>query len=274
MKYRSMRPRRCPEKAQPGLWWRIAMCRYRRASRMPWRAAGVCRRLPRAWRRAPAPARPRPRYPGWQAARPDRASEKVATGPARSLGEPAAAQVAAATAVTATSFGAAGAQAVVWTKRAGTTTWRRAGVRRSLPGSALATTLRRPPRRGAGRCWWWRAPRRPARSASPTVPSRSRASAPRARSAPPGWSAISAGQGEAFLDDRPMVAVGQHGTVWVAWSQGPGTRTPARMSAVATGLRSPSPTTRAGPSAPRSPCPATADTPHSACASRRCPAGR
>ena len=39
--------------------------------------------------------------------------EKVAAGPARSLGEPAAAQDAAATAVAATSFGAAGAQAMV-----------------------------------------------------------------------------------------------------------------------------------------------------------------
>jgi hypothetical protein len=45
--------------------------------------------------------------------------ETVAAGPARNLGEPAAAQDAAATAVAATSFCAAGAQAVVWTKRAG-----------------------------------------------------------------------------------------------------------------------------------------------------------
>ena len=32
---------------------------------------------------------------------------------------------------------------------------------------------------------------------------------------------VSDQRGTGSFDDRPMVAVGQHGTVWVAWSQGP-----------------------------------------------------
>ena len=54
--------------------------------------------------------------------------ENVAAGPARSLGEPAAAQDSAVTAVTATSFGTAGAQAEVWTRLADDRMWRRAGA--------------------------------------------------------------------------------------------------------------------------------------------------
>ena len=143
--------------------------------------------------------------------------EKVATGPARSLGEPAAAQDAAATAVTATSFGAAGAQAAVWTKRAGTGTWRRAGS--ILPA-------------GFGSSY------DPAAAAAPHGPLLVVAG-----TAPPGEECITNGsvaiasvgfqgtlgtarlvsdqRGTGSFDDRPMVAAGQHGMVWVAWSQGP-----------------------------------------------------
>ena len=32
---------------------------------------------------------------------------------------------------------------------------------------------------------------------------------------------VSDQRGTGSFDDRPMVAAGQHGTVWVAWSQGP-----------------------------------------------------
>ncbi len=143
--------------------------------------------------------------------------ETVATGPARSLGEPAAAQDAAATAVTATSFGAAGAQAAVWTKPAGTTTWRRTGF--VLPA-------------GFGSSY------DPAAAAAPGGPLLVVAGA-----APPGEECIANGsvaiasvgsqgtlgavrlvsdqRGTGSFDDRPMVAAGQHGMAWVAWSQGP-----------------------------------------------------
>ncbi len=192
------------------------MRRYRRASRLPWRAAGVLAAAASLAASTGASATPpaisglagRPAGPG---------VEKVATGAARSLGEPAAAQDAAATAVTATSFGAAGAQAVVWTKRAGTTTWRRAGS--VLPA-------------GFGSSY------DPAAAAAPGGPLLVVAG-----TAPPGEECITNGsvaiasvgsqgalgaarlvsdqRGTGSFDDRPMVAVGQHGTVWVAWSQGP-----------------------------------------------------
>jgi hypothetical protein len=143
--------------------------------------------------------------------------EKVAAGPARSLGEPAAAQDAAVTAVTATSFGAAGAQAAVWTRRAGTARWRRAGP--VLPA-------------GFGSSY------DPAAAAAPGGPLLVVAG-----TAPPGEECIANGsvaiasvgsqgtlgtatlvsdqRGTGSFDDRPMVAAGQHGMVWVAWSQGP-----------------------------------------------------
>jgi hypothetical protein len=144
------------------------------------------------------------------------AVEVVAGGPARSLGEPAAAQDSAVTAVTATSFGAS-AQAEVWTKRAGGTTWRRAGA--VLPA-------------GFGSSY------DPAAAAAPGGPLLVVAG-----TAPPGEQCIANGsvaiasvgaggtlgaarlvsdqRGTGSFDDRPIVAVGHHGMVWVAWSQGP-----------------------------------------------------
>ena len=229
----------------------------------------ACWRLPRAWRRAPARPPSPPALSGQAGGPAAPGVEKVATGPARSLGEPAAAQDAAATAVAATSFGAAGAQAAVWTRRAGATTWRRAGS--VLPA-------------GFGSSY------DPAAAAAPGGPLLVVAG-----TAPPGEQCITSGsvaiasvgsrgtlgaarlvsdqRGTGSFDDRPMVAAGS--TAWSGWrGHRDRTRTPARTSVTATGSRSPSPATRAGPSAPRSPCPPTAATPRSACGSRRCPAGR
>jgi hypothetical protein len=199
-----------------GLWWRIGTHRYRRSSRLPRRAAGVLAAAASLAASIAAAASP-PAVPGQAGGPAAPSAGKVATGPARSLGEPAAAQNATATAVTATTFGAAGAQAVVWTKRAGATTWRRTGP-------VLPT--------GFGSSY------DPAAAAAPGGPLLVVAG-----TAPPGEQCITNGsvaiasvssggtlsaarlvsdqRGTGSFDDRPMVAVGQHGTVWVAWSQGP-----------------------------------------------------
>jgi hypothetical protein len=199
-----------------GLWWRIGTRRYRRAGGMPWRAAGVLAAAASLAASTGATARP-PALSGQAGGPAAPGVEKVAAGPARSLGEPAAAQDAAVTAVAATSFGGAGAQAVVWTKRAGATTWRRTGP--VLPA-------------GFGSSY------DPAAGAAPGGPLLVVAG-----TAPPGEQCITHGsvaiasvgsggtlsaarlvsdqRGTGSFDDRPMVAVGQHGTVWVAWSQGP-----------------------------------------------------
>ncbi len=183
---------------------------------MPWRAIGALAAAVSLAASTGATAHP-PGISG-QAGEPAApAVQKVATGPARSLGEPAAAQDAAATAVTATSFGAAGAQAAVWTKGSGAATWRRAGY--VLPA-------------GFGSSY------DPAAAAAPGGPLLVVAG-----TAPPGEECIANGsvaiasvgsqgklsaatlvsdqRGTGSFDDRPMVAAGQHGLVWVAWSQGP-----------------------------------------------------
>ena len=199
-----------------GLWWRIGTHRYRRSSRPPRRAAGVLAAAASLAASTAAAASP-PAISG-QAGGPAAPSVvKVATGPARSLGEPAAAQDAAATAVTATTFGAAGAQAVVWTRPAGTATWRRAG---SILPAGFGTSYD------------------PGAAAAPGGPLLVVAG-----TAPPGEQCITNGsvaiasvgsggklsaarlvsdqRGTGSFDDRPIVAVGQHGMAWVAWSQGP-----------------------------------------------------
>jgi hypothetical protein len=192
------------------------MRRYPRASRTSRRAAGVLAAAvslaastgliaspPAISGEAGDPAVPR--------------AEKVTTGPARSLGEPAAAQDGAVSAVTATRFDAAGAQAAVWTRPAGAAAWRQAGV--VLPP-------------GFGSSY------DPAAAAVPGGPLLVAAG-----TAPPGQRCITSGsvaiasvgpggtlgaarlvsdqRGTGSFDDRPAVAAGQHGTVWVAWSQGP-----------------------------------------------------
>lgn len=142
---------------------------------------------------------------------------KVTTGPALSLGEPAAAQDSANSAVTATSFGAAGALAKVWTRRAGTTTWRRAGsvlptgfgtsydpaAAAAPSGPLLVVTGTAPP---GERCFAHGS------VAIASVGSDGRLGAARL---------VSDQRATGSFDDRPMVAVGPHGLAWVAWSQGP-----------------------------------------------------
>jgi hypothetical protein len=142
---------------------------------------------------------------------------KVAAGPARSLGEPAAAQDSAASAVAATSFGTAAAQAVVWTRRADTTLWRRAG---SLLPAGFASSY--DPAAAA-------APGGPLLVVAGTAPSGGNCIANSSIAiasvdAQGGLGAarlVSDQRGTSSFDDRPMVAVGEHGMVWVAWSQGP-----------------------------------------------------
>ena len=141
----------------------------------------------------------------------------VATGSARSLGEPAAAGDASVSAVAATSFGAAGALAEVWTRRASAARWIPAGS--VLPagfGSSYDASAA-------------------ASSSGPLLVV--------AGTAPPGESCITNGsvaianvgsagrlgparlvsdqRGTGSFDDRPAVAIGPDATVWVAWSQGP-----------------------------------------------------
>jgi hypothetical protein len=164
-----------------------------------------------------AAAAPSPTAAGQAGAPVPTVIEKVTAGPARSLGEPAAAQDGAYTAVTATAFGAAGARAEVWAKRAGGTIWRRAGA--VLPP-------------GFGSSY------DPSAAAAPGGPLLVVAG-----TAPPGDQCIANGsvtianvgdggtlgaarlvsdqRGTGSFDDRPAVAVGQNGLVWVAWSQGP-----------------------------------------------------
>jgi hypothetical protein len=186
------------------------MRRDQRGSRMPRRAAGVLAAAASLTATAGATA-----ISGQ--ASPPPGVDKVAAGSARSLGEPAAAQDNAVTAVTATSFGTAGARAEVWTRRAGGTAWRRAGA--VLPA-------------GFGSSY------DPAAATAPGGPLLVAAG-----TAPPGERCITNGsvaiasvgsggtlgaarlvsdqRGTGNFDDRPTVAVGQHGMVWVAWSQGP-----------------------------------------------------
>jgi hypothetical protein len=189
---------------------------YRRADRLPRWAAGVLAAAASLAAGTGAIASP-PAMAGQAGGSSAPGVEKVAAGPARSLGEPAVAQDSAASAVTATIFGATGAQAAVWTRRAGTTAWRHAGF--ILPA-------------GFGSSY------DPAAAAAPGGPLLVVAG-----TAPPGENCIANGsvaiasvdshgtlgtarlvsdqRGTGSFDDRPMVAVGQHGMVWVAWSQGP-----------------------------------------------------
>lgn len=200
------------------------MRRDQRARRMPGRAAGVLAAA--ASLTATAGATASPPLVSEQAGSPAALGaalgaapgvDKVAAGSARTLGEPAAAQDNAVTAVTATSFGTAGARAEVWTRRTGGTAWRRAGA--VLPA-------------GFGSSY------DPAAAAAPGGPLLVAAG-----TAPPGEQCITNGsvaiasvgsggtlgavrlvsdqRGTGNFDDRPTVAVGQHGMVWVAWSQGP-----------------------------------------------------
>jgi hypothetical protein len=185
---------------------------YQKARRLPRRAAGLLA-VPACLAATASPSA----VSGQAGAPAPPGIEKVTAGAARSLGEPAAAQDSAVTAVTATTFGAAGALAQVWTRRAGGAAWRTAGA--VLPA-------------GFGSSY------DPAAAAAPGGPLLVVAG-----TAPPGEQCIanssvaiasigprgtlgttrlvSDQRGTGSFDDRPMVAVGQHGMVWVAWSQGP-----------------------------------------------------
>jgi hypothetical protein len=141
----------------------------------------------------------------------------VASGAAQSLGEPAAAQDAAVSAVAATHFGPDGAaQVQAWTRPAGASSWQAAGL--VLPA-------------GFGSSY------DPAATALPGGPVLLVAGA-----APAGQNCIANGsvaitqvypggqlgtarivsdqRGTGRFDDRPAVAAGPGGTVWVAWSEG------------------------------------------------------
>ena len=143
-------------------------------------------------------------------------SGTVTSGPARSLGEPAAAQDSAVSAVVATTFGPEGAQVSAWTRRVNAGSWTPAG--RVLPagfGSSYDASA----------------------AAVPSGPVLVVAGA-----SPPGESCITGGsvaiakvystgllgraqlvsdqRGTGRFDDRPVVAAGPDGTVWAAWSQG------------------------------------------------------
>jgi hypothetical protein len=144
-------------------------------------------------------------------------TQTVASGPARSLGEPAAAQDSAVTAVVATSFGPAGALVRAWTKPTSSGSWTAAGP--VLPA-------------GFGSSYDVSAATRPG---GPLLVV--------AGAAPAGQGCITGGsvaivnvysdgrlgparlvsdqRGTGRFDDRPVVAAGADGTVWVAWSQGP-----------------------------------------------------
>jgi hypothetical protein len=140
----------------------------------------------------------------------------VATGAARSFGEPVAAQDPAVSAVVATSFGPAGAQALAWTRRAGDHGWATAGA--VLPGGfgssydASATAV----------------PGGPLLVVAGTAPPGENciehgsvaiaAVGPGGRLGP--VRLVSDQRGTGSFDDRPVVAAGAGGLVWVAWSQG------------------------------------------------------
>lgn len=143
------------------------------------------------------------------------ATSVVAAGPARSLGEPAAAQDSSVSAVVATSFGPDGAQARVWTRRAGDRAWRVAGdvlpdgfgtsydaSAAALPGGPLLMVAGTAP---PGDCIT-----NGSVGIADVYPD-GRLGATRL---------VSDQRGTGNFDDRPAVAAGPGDMVWVAWSQG------------------------------------------------------
>jgi hypothetical protein len=152
------------------------------------------------------------------AADPAATAGTVTTGPARSLGEPAAAGDAAVSAVVATTFRPPAAQAVVWTRRAGAAAWVRAGLVQpagfgtsydaaaaASPSGPLLVVAGTAPS-GAGGCIVGGS------VAIANVYASGRLGPARL---------VSDQRGTGSFDDRPTVAIGQDGTVWVAWSRGP-----------------------------------------------------
>lgn len=141
----------------------------------------------------------------------------VTGGPARSLGEPAAAQDSEISAVAATSFGASGPQVQAWTRPVGSAGWAAAG--RVLPrgfgssyDASAATAPGGPVLLVAGAAPAHDSCINNGSVAISNVRSDGRLSPARL---------VSDQRGTGSFDDRPAVAVGTGGTVWVAWSQGP-----------------------------------------------------
>ncbi len=144
-------------------------------------------------------------------------TQMVASGPARSLGEPAAAQDSAVTAVVATGFGSAGAVVRAWTRPATSRWWAPAGPvlpsgfgssydasAAAQPGGPLLVVVGASP------------------AGQPCIANGSVALADVYSSGRLGPARLVSDQrGTGRFDDRPVVAVGAHGTVWVAWSEGP-----------------------------------------------------
>ena len=141
----------------------------------------------------------------------------VADGPARSLGEPAAAGNSAVSAVVATSFGASSPRVQAWTRPAGSAGWSVAGsvlphgFGSSYDGSAAAAPggpvlLVAGASPSDGNCI------SDGSVAIANVRSNGRLSPARL---------ISDQRGTGNFDDRPVIAAGAGGMVWAAWSQGP-----------------------------------------------------
>ncbi len=143
--------------------------------------------------------------------------QTVARGPARSIGEPAAAEDSAVGVVVATTFGSAGAQVRAWTRPTGSAAWAAAGpVLPSGFGSSYDASAAASPGGPvlvvAGASPGGRNCIADGSVAIVNVESTGRLGPARL---------VSDQRGTGSFDDRPAVAVGPDGTVWVAWSQGP-----------------------------------------------------
>jgi hypothetical protein len=144
-------------------------------------------------------------------------TQTVASGASRSLGEPAAARDTAVSVAVATTFGPAGARVRAWTRPAGAASWTAAGL--VLPagfGSSYDASAAAGPD----------GPLLVVAGASPAgqacIANGSVALADVSPAGRLGHVALVSDQrGTGRFDDRPTVAVGPDGTVWVAWSQGP-----------------------------------------------------
>jgi hypothetical protein len=150
-------------------------------------------------------------------------TETVTTDSALSLGEPAAAADSAVSAVVATSFGSAGAQVRAWAKTARSGRWARAGLvlppgfgssydpsAAASPGGPLLVVAGTAP--AGPKCI----------TGGSSIAGGSVAIANVSSSGRPGPARLISDQrGTGRFADRPVIAIGPAGTVWVAWSEGP-----------------------------------------------------
>jgi hypothetical protein len=148
----------------------------------------------------------------------------VTTGAAQSLGEPAAAADSAVSAVVATRFGSAGAQVRAWTRTARSGRWAGPGLvlpagfgssydasAAASPGGPLLVVVGTAPA-GEKKCAGGSVAIAGGSVAIVNVSSSGRLGPARL---------VSDQRGTGRFDDRPVVAIGPAGTVWVAWSEGP-----------------------------------------------------